>query len=399
MFEHWTKNEICAIHEYFGYPIVLEKTFISALTELEIFEGKSGTQVNLAKADDAVDSGANAVGVSIVQVTSTGSVSDTAPTGVQLTEYKITEDEDDNSGRRVLEMDSRGLQDVEKVTVTIVLQNLRPFTYPSAAATEYVRDCDPLTGIAIEAICDNYNADTQLSYPTTRSLDCPAGKERRYTFTCPKYDFKPQCSIWDDVTQAYTIRDNCSVTAYDSMSTTCECEVDGVVANSARRRLDVDESGQSDSVTISSTTVGEEDGIFFESYEDIDDGSNDEDDEGGSEVFLAAVAIGGICFIVGAYLLTKEYICDPERKANEKRLTVTDKKFLALSLMRDMKISRSKNPSEQSSMAAMMAFAPKGGEPHPNRDPRINPKISRKTPRHQKSRRANGNMAVVFDDV
>ena len=231
---------------------VLQKTFTSALTELEIFEGKSAAKVNIAKPSDAVDTGANAVGVSVVQVTSTGSVSDSAPTGLQLTEYKSVEDDTDGGGRRLMKMDSRGLQNVavEKVNVTIALQNLRPFTYPSVAATESVSDCDPLdTAGYIEVRCEHMNADTLLSSPTTHILDCPTGKERRYTFTCPKYDFKPQCSIWDDVTQAYTIRDNCSVTAYDSMSTTCECEVDGVVANSARRRLDVDESGQSDSVT------------------------------------------------------------------------------------------------------------------------------------------------------
>jgi hypothetical protein len=204
--------------------------------------------------------------------------------------------------------------------VTIALQNLRPFTYPSVAATESVSDCDPLdTAGYIEVRCEHMNADTLLSSPTTHILDCPTGKERRYTFTCPKYDFKPQCSIWDDVTQAYTVRDNCRVTAYDSMSSTCECDVDGVVANSARRRLDLGESGQSESVTISSTTSGEEDGEFVSNYEDADEEDAEvpaEDED--SAVILAAGGLAGVFILAGAYLLAKKYVFDPEGEANEK---------------------------------------------------------------------------------
>ena len=104
--------------------------------------------------------------------------------------------------------------------VTVVLYNTAPIQYnrldpeKSQVVCYKVQD----TPYMVTKTC----LDSGFTY----QVQC-SGKRSVFNNTCPGYEERPICTVWDDISGSFLPSDECEVQSFDSESTTCLCKPSG----------------------------------------------------------------------------------------------------------------------------------------------------------------------------
>ena len=170
--------------------------------------GAAPTASATIDASGATDDSNAVVGVSVVQYNNNpqGAASNSTGLIVQLDGYRDAPIGSEGRRRRLAVEDG--------LAVTVVLLNMEPIDYQSVPAKDIIIKCITPRG---REYTETRTCPTGFEFTAT----CPSHKKGNHYVTCPSFTTAPQCTTFDGA--KFVEDSSCSVLAYDSLSTTCQC--------------------------------------------------------------------------------------------------------------------------------------------------------------------------------